>query len=120
MQLERLSGALARVTVDWFNFCRDVCAQYFLDHPIVTGRPGTVVEIDESKFGKRKYRCLPAALLSFSINLPIFQYFACIFSILQRAPYMMYILNSPRFQYFISIYGQNSVKILINPYTWRH
>ena len=49
-------GASARVTVDWFNFCRDVCAQYFLDHPIVIGGPGTVVEIDESKFGKRKYK----------------------------------------------------------------
>ena len=36
---------------------------------------------------------------------------------------MMYVLNSPSFQYFfnfISIYGQNSVKILTNPYTWRH
>ena len=36
---------------------------------------------------------------------------------------MMYVLNSPCFQYFcnfISIYGQNSVKILTNPYTWRH
>ena len=52
-----------------------------------------------------------AALLSFSINIPIFQYFACIFSILQIAPYMMYVLNSPTF----SIYGQNSVKILTNP-----
>ena len=28
-------------------------------------------------------QCLQAALLSFSINLPIFQYFACIFSIFQ-------------------------------------
>ena len=37
----------------------------------------------------------------------------------------MYVLSSPslKFQYFwnfISIYGQNSVKILTNPYTWRH
>ena len=33
---------------------------------------------------------------------------------------MMYVQNSPNFQYFISIYSQNSVKILTNPYTWRH
>ena len=31
-------------------------------------------------------QCLQAALLSFSINFPIFQYFAYIFSIFQRAP----------------------------------
>ena len=29
---------------------------------------------------------------------------------------MMYVPNSPSFQNFISIYGQNSVKILTKPY----
>ena len=43
------------VAIDWYNFFRDVCGQYFLDNPIVIGGPGKVVEIDESKFGKRKY-----------------------------------------------------------------
>ena len=42
-----------RVTVDLFNFFHDVGSQYFLDHPIAIGGPGTVVEIDESKFGER-------------------------------------------------------------------
>jgi len=41
--------------VDWYNFLRDICAQYFVDHPTVIGGPGTEVEIDESKFGRRKY-----------------------------------------------------------------
>ena len=40
-----------------YNFFRDVCGQYFLDHPISIGGPGKVVKIDESKFGKRKYHC---------------------------------------------------------------
>ena len=49
------TGVSVRVTIDWFNFFRDVCAQYFLDHPSTIRGSGTVVEIDESKFGKRKY-----------------------------------------------------------------
>ena len=34
---------------------RDIYAQYFIDHPSVIRGPGIEVEIDESKFGKRKY-----------------------------------------------------------------
>ncbi|KAL5470816.1 hypothetical protein EMCRGX_G028842 [Ephydatia muelleri] len=45
----------AQTAVDWYNFIRDVCAQYFIDHPAIIGGPGVEVEIDESKFGKRKY-----------------------------------------------------------------
>ena len=41
--------------VDWYNFLRDVCAQYFVDQPAIIGGLGVEVEIDESKFGKRKY-----------------------------------------------------------------
>lgn len=44
-----------RVAIDWYNFCRDVCGRYLLDHPVQVGGPGKVVKIDESKFGKRKY-----------------------------------------------------------------
>ena len=43
--------------MDWYNFVRDICAKYFLAHPAVIGGPGAEVEIDESKFGKRKYNC---------------------------------------------------------------
>ena len=39
----------------WYNLIRDVCAQYYVDHPNVIGGPGVEVEIDESKFGRRKY-----------------------------------------------------------------
>ena len=41
--------------VDWFNFIRDVCAEYFKQNPVEIGGPGIHVEIDESKFGRRKY-----------------------------------------------------------------
>ena len=41
--------------VDWKNFCRDVCAEYFVAHPVIIGGPGITVEIDESVFARRKY-----------------------------------------------------------------
>ena len=44
-----------KTSIDWYNFVRDICAQYFIDHPCVIGGPGIEVEIDKSKFGKRKY-----------------------------------------------------------------
>ena len=44
-----------RIAVDWYNFFRDVCGQYFLDHPITIGGLDKTVDIDESRFGKRKY-----------------------------------------------------------------
>ena len=34
---------------------RDVCAQHFISNPVRIGGPGIEVEIDESKFGRRKY-----------------------------------------------------------------
>ena len=44
-------GCTPRVGIDWFNFIRDVCAQYFLDHPIAIGGPGKIVEIVNSANG---------------------------------------------------------------------
>ena len=41
--------------MDWYNFVRDVCAEYFTRNSVVIGGPGVAVEIDESKFGCRKY-----------------------------------------------------------------
>ena len=49
------TGHSSRTVVDWYNFHRDVCAQYFIDHPLQIGGPGKVIEIGESKFGRRKY-----------------------------------------------------------------
>eukprot|EP00112_Aurelia_sp_Birch-Aquarium-sp1_P014725 Seg3191.4 transcript_id=Seg3191.4/GoldUCD/mRNA.D3Y31 product="putative transposase-like protein" pseudo=true protein_id=Seg3191.4/GoldUCD/D3Y31 len=50
-----LSIASNHTTVDWYNFAREVCFEILekVSQPI--GGPGKTVEIDESKFGKRKY-----------------------------------------------------------------
>ena len=48
-------GMSSRTAVDWFNFCRDVCAQCLDRHEVLiggfneNGEP-IVVEIDESMF----------------------------------------------------------------------
>ena len=43
--------------VDWYNISREVCISILekFSQQIHVGGPGKVVEIDESKFGKRKY-----------------------------------------------------------------
>ena len=38
--------------LDWMQFCRDICVEYFVRSPM---RDGRIVEIDESLFAKRKY-----------------------------------------------------------------
>ena len=40
---------------DWYNFCREVCVEIVAVERGQTGGPGKIVEIDQSKFGKRKY-----------------------------------------------------------------
>ena len=42
-------------TADWKNFCREVCEMVCYKEKNAVGGPGMTVEIDESKFGKRKY-----------------------------------------------------------------
>ena len=44
-----------RTVVDFYNFCREVCCVILEEQSEGIGGPGKVVEIDESKFGKRKY-----------------------------------------------------------------
>lgn len=49
-------GKLANETVvDYKQYCRDICAEYFMHRPIKLGGPGAIVEIDETALTKRKY-----------------------------------------------------------------
>ncbi|EFX60123.1 hypothetical protein DAPPUDRAFT_19746, partial [Daphnia pulex] len=41
--------------IDWANFCREVAEDIVINNSEKIGGVGVVVEIDESKFGKRKY-----------------------------------------------------------------
>jgi transposase-like protein len=44
-----------RTVVDWFSFVREVYLDHLLSTSVRLGGPGKIVEIDEAKFGKRKY-----------------------------------------------------------------
>jgi hypothetical protein len=50
------SSTSKNTMVDWYNFCRDICVKTFESHdfPKIDG-VGKIVDIDESKFGKRKF-----------------------------------------------------------------
>ncbi|XP_039301676.1 uncharacterized protein LOC120356894 [Solenopsis invicta] len=49
------TGVSKPVIVDWFNFCREVCVFWADKHSEKLGGPGRIVEIDETKLGRRKY-----------------------------------------------------------------
>jgi hypothetical protein len=47
-----------RILYDWFQFFREVVLDFIESKSEMNGGEGKIVEIDESKFGKRKYhRC---------------------------------------------------------------
>jgi len=48
-------GVSVHTVVDWSSFCREVCIFWLCKQSTVLGGAGVVVEIDEAKFGKRKY-----------------------------------------------------------------
>lgn len=48
-------GISEKTFVDWRNFLRDICCEYFIANPVKIGGPGHRVQIDESLFVRRKY-----------------------------------------------------------------
>lgn len=49
------TGFSNKTVIDFYNFCREVCVVILENHSEPIGGPGRIVEIDESKFGKRKF-----------------------------------------------------------------
>lgn len=45
----------SKTVVDWSSFCRELCVQWVVEHSDKIGGIGKIVEIDEAKFGRRKY-----------------------------------------------------------------
>ena len=48
-------GFRDHTVVDWASFCREVAVDAVMVHSEQKGGPGEEKEIDESKFGKRKW-----------------------------------------------------------------
>jgi hypothetical protein len=49
------TGFSAHTTCDWANLCREVCIDEVIKQETRIGGVGTIVEIDESLFGKQKF-----------------------------------------------------------------
>jgi transposase-like protein len=53
--IEKQIGISNHAAVDWASFCREIVFDAMILNRVPLGGPGKTVEIDESKFGKRKH-----------------------------------------------------------------
>uniref|UniRef100_A0A914YER6 ISXO2-like transposase domain-containing protein n=1 Tax=Panagrolaimus superbus TaxID=310955 RepID=A0A914YER6_9BILA len=49
------TGVSTKTIVDWKQFFRDICIDFYERNPIVIGGPGVEIQIDETVITKRKY-----------------------------------------------------------------
>lgn len=56
-QIRHELGLATHTGVHWDSFCQEVCEILLMEDSQSIGGEGKVVQIDESKFGKRKYHC---------------------------------------------------------------
>ena len=54
-QIRHELNLVSNTAVDWDSFCRETCEVTLLEREEKIGGPGKIVQIDESKFGRRKY-----------------------------------------------------------------
>ena len=54
MQVHQEMSFSWNFSVDWYNFYRELCDEVIMKSSSKIGGPGKRVQIDESKFGKRK------------------------------------------------------------------
>ena len=54
-QVKDQMGIDSHTSVDWYHFHREICEEVVINRSEPIGGVGKRVQIDESKFGKRKY-----------------------------------------------------------------
>lgn len=52
---EKINISTNKTLTDWLKFAREICIQYYENHPVILGGVGRIVELDEALLVRRKY-----------------------------------------------------------------